>query len=126
MGSCHGSNKSSNEIFKPNENLEIFSLIWLDNTLQKSPKIISIQKQFRTIINYLKTYENENDCEEYIKQLSKNEYVIFIVNDQLGEKIIPKIHNLTQIFSIYIYSLNKNTDQSWINQFNKVEINLIK
>jgi len=122
MGSCHGSNKSSNEkIFIQNENLEIFSLIWLDNTINKSQKNISIQQQFRTIINFIKIFQNQDNCEEYIRQMSKDECIIFIVNDQLGETIIPYIHDLQQIFSIYIYSLNKNIDQQWINQFKKIK-----
>jgi hypothetical protein len=125
MGSCHGSKKTSNEIANHDENLEIYSLIWLDNTPQKSHKIVSILQQFRMSINYLKTYENEIECEEYIKQISKDEYVILIVNDKIGEKIISNIHNLPQIYSIYIYSSNKNTEQPWINQFNKVEVNMM-
>jgi len=120
MGSCHGSSNLSSETLIKNENLEMFTLIWLDYKANKSQKNLSLQQQFRTIINYLKIFENEDDCEKYIKQMSKDEYIIFIVNDQIGEKIIPHIHHLQQIFSIYIYSSNKITDQQWINQFNKV------
>lgn len=116
MGSCHGSNKTLID----NENLEIFSIIWLENRLNRSNKFISLQKQLRTIINFFKIFQNENDCEEYIKQISKTEYIILIINDQFGEKIISRIHHLQQIFSIYIYSSNKNIDQPWINQFIKV------
>jgi hypothetical protein len=120
MGSCHGSNNSSNETLIYNENLENFSIIWLDNINIKSQKKISIQQQLRRIINFIKIFQNEDDCEKYIKQMSKDEYIIFIINDQIGERFIPHIHHLKQIFSIYIYSSTKNTDQQWINQYNKV------
>jgi hypothetical protein len=117
MGSCHSANNSSSGESITNENLEFFSVIWLDKTVNKP---IQIQQQLRKIINYLKIFQNENECQEYLKSLSKNEYIIFIVNAQLGPEILPFVHHLQQIFSIYIYSSNKNLDQSWIDQFNKV------
>ncbi|CAF0766388.1 unnamed protein product [Adineta steineri] len=121
MGSCHGANNSSNKTLIQDENLEMFTIIWLDDSKTKSQKTISIQQQLRTIVNYLKTFENEDDCEKYIQKMSKDEYIILIVNDQIGQKILPNIHHLQQLFSIYIYSPNKNIDQQWINQFNKVK-----
>ncbi|CAF0821311.1 unnamed protein product [Rotaria sordida] len=122
MGLCHGSNSSTIEkSLNPNENLDIYTIIWLDNkNKKKSQKNISIQ-QLRTIINHLKIFEDENDCEEYIKQMSQDEYIIFITDDQIGEKFISRIHHLQQIFSIYIYSSNNNIDQPWINQYNKIK-----
>jgi hypothetical protein len=120
MGSCHSSKKLPNDSLIHHENLEYLSLIWLDNTMDKFEKKKSLQKQFRRIINYLKIFSNQFSCEEYLKQMSNDEHVIFIVNDQLGKQILPHIHHLQQVFSIYIYSSNENIDQSWINQFPKV------
>lgn len=123
MGSCHGTKKLSNKTSIHNENLEIFSIIWLDNTLKKSSKIKSLQKQLQLIINFIKIFQNEQICEDYIKQMSNNECILLIINDQIGEKFISNIHQLKQIFSIYIYSSSKNIDQPWINQYNKVNKN---
>ncbi|CAF4453220.1 unnamed protein product [Rotaria sp. Silwood2] len=124
MGLCHGSNSSIIEkSLNHNENLDIYTVIWLDNRIKKSKKQISIQQQqqLRTIINYLKIFENENDCEEYIKQMSQDEYIILIINDQIEQKFISHVNNLQQIFSIYIYSQNNNIDEQLINQYDKIK-----
>ncbi|UJR31915.1 hypothetical protein I4U23_019389 [Adineta vaga] len=120
MGSCYSTSKSSRETFIQNENLEIFTLIWLDTTTKKSRKTNFIQQQLRTTINYLKIFTNEKECEFYIKQIPKDEDIIFIVNDQIGQTIISHIHDLSQLFSVYIYSPNKTTDQQWMNEFHKI------
>ena len=67
MGSCHSTTNSSKDTLNFDENLEIFSLIWLD----KSQKTYFPQQKFRAIINFLKIFHNENDCEEYIKKNSR-------------------------------------------------------
>ncbi|CAF3825387.1 unnamed protein product [Rotaria sp. Silwood1] len=124
MGLCHSSNSLTIEqSLNHDKHLDIYTVVWLDNRIKKSKKIISPQQQqqLRTIINDIKIFENENDCEEYIKQMSEDEYIILIINDQIEEKFISYTHNLQQIFSIYIYSSNKiNIDQQWINQYNKI------
>jgi hypothetical protein len=117
MGSCHSSKTLPYDSLIHDENLEYFSLIYLDNTIEKKK---FLHQQFRRIINYLKIFSNQFDCEEYLKRITNDEYIIFIVNDQLGKQIIQHIHHFEQIFSIYIYSPNQNIDQTWINQFPKV------
>ena len=121
MGPCSSANKSLRATFIENENLEVFSLIWLDNVGKKSQKANLIQRRLRATINYLKVFINENECERYIKQMPGDENVVLVINDQIGQKFISNIHDLPQLFSIYIYSPSKNIDQSWINQFNKVD-----
>lgn len=121
MGSCYSANKSLPVTFIENDNLEVFSLIWLDNVKKKSQKTNLIQRRLRATINYLKVFINETECERYIKQMPRDENAVLIINDQIGQKLISNVHDLPQLFSIYIYSPSKNIDQSWINQFNKVD-----
>ncbi|CAF1046392.1 unnamed protein product [Adineta ricciae] len=121
MGSCYSANKSLRATFIENENLEVFSLIWLDNVDKKSQKSNSIQRRLRATINYLKVFINETECERYIKQMPQDENIVLVINDQIGQMFISNIHDLPQLFSIYIYSPSKNIDQSWINQFNKIK-----
>lgn len=121
MGLCHGKTHSNNEQLNAKDNLGIYMIIWLENNEKIFRKSLSIQRKLRTIINNLKLFNNEDECEEFLKRTSEDEFIIFIINDQLAEKFIPRIHNLKQIFSIYIYSSNKkNIDQQPISQYAKV------
>ncbi|CAF2058463.1 unnamed protein product [Rotaria magnacalcarata] len=121
MGLCHSSKSSLPETWNTNENLGIYTIIWLDNNKKKSQQNLSIQRKLRTIINHFKIFQNEDACEEHIKSMSDDDYIILITNDQIGEKFIPRIHNSQQIFSIYIHAQNKNIDQRWMNQFPKIK-----
>jgi hypothetical protein len=99
------------------ESLEIFSLIWLDLSKNNIHENLDIQLQLRTIINYLKLFEDIDDCEQYIRSSSKDDRIIIFVNEKLALDITSRIHDLRQITSIYIYSADTEDDNQWINQY---------
>jgi hypothetical protein len=105
------------------ENLEIFSLIWLDYlSTNDTNENIDIQQQLRSIINYLKIFENIDDCEEYIRSLSKDNRIVLLINEKFALEITTRIHELRQVISIYIYSTDNDKDYEWIQQYKKVRI----
>jgi hypothetical protein len=103
-----------------NTNLETISLIWLDAAVKTSTENIAAQDQLRLSINHLMTFDEEQLCEEYIRSLSENDRIVFMCSGRLGEQIVPRIHQLRQIFSIYIYCLNKEKHKQWADKFIKV------
>jgi hypothetical protein len=104
------------------ENLEIFSLIWLDLSGNNIHENNDIQQQLRSIINYLKLFEDIDDCEQYIRSLSKDDRIVMVVNEKFALEITTRVHELRQITSIYIYSTDITDDYQWINQYKKVTI----
>src|ERR1700722_4333463 len=88
-------------------NLETFSLVWLDASVNGSKENIEAQQRLRTSINHLKTFENSDQCEKYIRSVSKDDRIVLIVSGQLGREIVPRIHKLRQVFSIYVYCMDK-------------------
>ena len=102
-------------------NLETYSLVWLDENCNKPKTNINTQEQLRKCINYLQTFENDKDCEEYIRSLSKDDRIILIVNNKFGEQIVPQLHGLQQISSIYVYDLNQKTEIDWIKNYPKIK-----
>jgi hypothetical protein len=107
-------------------NLETFSLIWLDATVNSSEENRLSQEKLRTSINHLKTFEDDKLCENYIRSLSENDRIVLISSGQLGKQIIPQIHHLRQVFSIYIFCRNKETYEKWANPFIKVNLIFIQ
>ncbi len=65
----------------------------------------------RGIINNLKTFENNDDCQKYIERISKEDRLVIIISGQFSKEIIPRIHHFNQVSSIYIYYLDKQIDQ---------------
>jgi hypothetical protein len=104
-------------------NLETYSLIWLDARVNKTQENIKSQEKLRTLINYLKTFDDARICEGHIRSLSENDRIVFIVSGRLGQELVPRIHQLRQIFSIYVYCYKKQDHEQWANQFIKVNLN---
>ncbi|CAM4799156.1 unnamed protein product [Rotaria magnacalcarata] len=84
------------------KNLETFYLLWLDASVNKTEENVEAQQYLRTSINYLETFENDKQSECYIQSLSSDDRVVLIVSGQLGQIIVPHIHSLRQLSSIYV------------------------
>ncbi len=122
-----GSTSSKTEEIDKNgndENLETFSLLWLDAQVDTSEENRQAQTQLRDIINHLKTFNDENDCQQYISTITPQDRVVFIVSGRLGRTIVPQVHHLQQITSIYVYCMNKQANEQWSKDFTKVSYSL--
>ncbi len=104
-----------------NDNLETFSLIWLDSTVDDAVNQ-NAQRKLRTIINYLKKFQNVNECQQYIEQRSKDDRLVIIVSGRFGREVVPNIHQLRQISSIYVFCMDKKANEKWANNFSKVKL----
>jgi hypothetical protein len=110
----------------PNNNdnhLEIFSLIWL-NANEDIEDSQNTEQKLRPIINHFKRFQDVKECQQYIEQKSKQDRLVLIASDQLGQEIVPFIHKLRQVSSIYIYCKDNNSHEQWTNSFTKVDIHL--
>lgn len=103
-----------------NKNLETFSLVWLDASVNESSENLSTQKKLRTIINHLRTFESSDDCEIYIRSVSIHDRIVIIVSGISGRQLVPRIHSLRQVRSIYVYCMDRKTNAQWTKDFNKV------
>ncbi|CAF1278691.1 unnamed protein product [Rotaria magnacalcarata] len=107
-------------------NLETFSLVWLDNSVHKSEENRHTQQRLRTIINHLRTFDNSKDCEDYIRSVSSHDRIVIIISGVSGRRLVPRIHNLRQLCSIYVYCLDRKTNKKWTQEFNKIQAVITK
>jgi DeoR/GlpR family transcriptional regulator of sugar metabolism len=78
-----------------------------------------MRTELRKSINFLKTFETEQECKQYIQRRAE-EKIILIVSDRLGKTLIPQIHNLKQIIVIYHYHQSNEEHIQWTNAYEKV------
>ncbi|CAF3874260.1 unnamed protein product [Rotaria sp. Silwood1] len=102
------------------QSLEIFCIIWLDDNIQAKDNRDTEQK-LRSIINRFKKFQDLEQCQKYIEQRSQNERVVMIVSGRLGQAIVPSIHKIRQIISIYVYCMDKERNKQWAVNFPKVK-----
>ncbi|CAF0877888.1 unnamed protein product [Adineta steineri] len=100
--------------------LEIFSLIWLDANVDVKDNR-DTEVKLRSIINHIKKFQDIEQCEQYIDQTSQKDRLILIVSGPLGQEIVPSIHQLRQVISIYVYCMDKNSNEQWVHKFSKVK-----
>ncbi|CAF0850500.1 unnamed protein product [Adineta steineri] len=100
--------------------LEIFSLIWLDANVDVKDSR-GTEVKLRSIINHIKRFKDIKQCQQYIEQTSQKDRLILIVSGRLGQKIVPHIHQLRQVISIYVYCMNKKSNEQWAHKFAKIK-----
>ncbi|CAF0900291.1 unnamed protein product [Didymodactylos carnosus] len=97
-------------------NFEDFVVVWLDANISITNDNKQAFAQLRKIVNRLETFNSTDECVDYITDI-KDEKVFLIVSDSFGEQIIPRVHELQQIASIYVFCFNREHLEQWIQSF---------
>ena len=63
-----------------NENLETFSIFWLDEQVNATEHNRNTQLKLREIINHLKTFDDLGECYQRILSLSQEDRLVLIVS----------------------------------------------
>ncbi|CAF3676986.1 unnamed protein product [Rotaria sordida] len=109
-------------------NLETLCLIWLDANVNVK-YIQDTERQLCSIINRFKTFQNVEQCQKYIERRSQQDQLVIVTSGRLGQVIVPSIHKLRQVLSIYVYCTDKKSNKKWADKFSKMKdvvINLDK
>ncbi|CAF1364687.1 unnamed protein product [Rotaria sp. Silwood1] len=105
---------------KEQANIEDLIIIWLDQNINHMEENISKRKNHLSqIINCLKTFNDTNQCLDYIKSI-KEEKIFLISSGLLGKTIINELNNYLQIFSIYIFCSNEREHEIWSKNHSKI------
>lgn len=102
------------------ENLETFSLLWLDENVNSTEQNINAQKKLKTVMNQLKTFENTQVYQQYIQQNTSTNSIVLIVSGKCGRELIPTIHELSQLNAIYVYCMDIKSNEVWTKNYRKV------
>jgi hypothetical protein len=95
-------------------------LIWLDAHVNEDEKNKQAQQELCSIINRFQSFEDQKQCQKYILSVPSYGRIILIVSGQLGRQIVPQIHHLQQLLSVYVYCMNKESNEKWAKDFTKV------
>jgi len=117
----HSISKSSqSNITTENTSLETFLLVWLDPNIDTSKENIRTQKRLRKILTCLLTFNKVDECRRWLEKCYNEEKIILIVSGAYGQEIVPKIHDLSCIVSIYVYCLDVERNKIWSKDFRKI------
>lgn len=106
---------------KVSDDVETSIVVWVGGEINKKVESQKVQQRIQKIVSNFKVFEGENECEKYIRSISSKKRILLIINDQQGQKLIPNIHVLQQVTTIYVYCQTKQGNEQWTNQFSKVK-----
>ena len=95
-------------------NLDTHALICLNTPAYVDENYVTM----RSIIDFILQIDNIESCIEKIT--NSDEYIFLVVSDQYVEKLLPRIHHLYQLNSIFITSDSMTTSEQWIKDYPKV------
>jgi len=99
--------------------LELFHLIWLDDDNSENNQ--NIEDKLRSTITQFTKFQDVTLCRQYIENISADNRLVLLLNNHLGNELLPVIHKLQQVSLICIYDVNGITNEQLLEQFDKVE-----
>ncbi|UJR14410.1 hypothetical protein I4U23_001407 [Adineta vaga] len=112
------SSNTNSFVKSTNKQLENYSLVWLDESVNENPEI---EDKLRSVIDQLEKFQAMKECQEYIEQKSRTDRIVLIVSGQFGKQFVPIIHKFRQIISIYIYCIDQTSHEQWSTQYTKIK-----
>jgi tetratricopeptide (TPR) repeat protein len=96
-------------------------LIWLDNNIDdNSTNCRNTITQLRCAVNTIKIFTDAQECIEFLES-SDNEKACMIISGSLGQHMVSRVHNMSQVDSIFIYCDNKQHHEQWAKEWYKIK-----
>jgi hypothetical protein len=110
----------SKNVSSSKDDLETFSLLWLDAAINTTDDNRQAKKILQATIHQLKTFDNPDQCEQCIISTPVEDRIVLIVSGQLGRHIVPRVHHLEQLLLVYVYCTDKESNEKWACKYSKV------
>ncbi|CAF1168642.1 unnamed protein product [Adineta steineri] len=96
-------------------------LIWLDSNINENNADCSNTiKQLKRVVNNINTFTNGEECVEFIQTINNNK-VCMIVSGSLGKHIVPHVHDMSQVDTIFIFCNNQEWHKQWTKEWSKIK-----
>ncbi|CAF1446603.1 unnamed protein product [Rotaria sordida] len=102
------------------EIIQNFLLIWLDENIdESSDDHLNSIKQLRRTINTIEIFHDTNECIGYMSRV-QNEKSFLIISGALCESVVPGIHDMIQLHSIYVFCRQQERYEEWAKDYSKL------
>jgi tetratricopeptide (TPR) repeat protein len=96
-------------------------LIWLDSSIDKdNTDCQNTITQLRRTVNDVNTFTDGDQCIQFIHTITNNK-ACMIISGSLGQHIVPRVHNMSQVDSIFIFCGNKKRHEEWTKEWSKIK-----
>jgi tetratricopeptide (TPR) repeat protein len=92
-------------------------LIWLDDNSTDCHDTIT---QLRRVVNNIITFTDADQCVDFLTNID-NENACMIISGALCQNIVPFIHDITHLYTIFIFCDNKRYHEQWAKYWPKIK-----
>ena len=100
----------------PNERL----FVWVDQDVYQNRRIEMAIKRLRQNESRTLSMNDYDNCERWLMKYNGRERISLIASNQFGKKIVPHVHDLSSIDSIYMNFSDSKTKNKWTQKYPKV------
>ena len=96
-------------------------LVWLDNNInENNSDCQNTISQLRRTVNSVNIFTDGQECIEFLEDIA-DEKACMIISGSLGQQIISRVHDLSQVDSIFIFCGNKKYHEGWAKDWSKIK-----
>ena len=96
-------------------------LIWLDSNIDNnSADCRNTTMQLRRVVNSINSFTDGDQCIQFLEDMNQ-EKACMIISGSLGQHIVPRVHNMSQVDSIFIFCSNKKYHEQWTKEWSKIK-----
>ena len=100
--------------------LQNYRLLWVDASIDETNEdCLHAMAQLRSVVNDVTVFTDPDACVDFLGGVTK-ERVFVIISDSLAQALVPRIHSMAQVSTIYIFSLNPAQPEPWAKQWSKI------
>jgi hypothetical protein len=118
FGFCKGATKHRQNKKQMIQNV---LLIWLDSNISdENADSQNTIATLRSAVNTIRTYTDSAKCIEFIKSVS-HEKACMLILGSVRQNIVPRIHNMSQVDSIFIFCNDQAKHEQWAKEWPKIK-----
>ncbi|CAF1362937.1 unnamed protein product [Adineta steineri] len=103
------------------ERMQNVLLIWLDSKIDETyDDCQNTITQLRRAINDINTFTDGDKCLEFIRATTDKK-ICMIISGSLGQHIVPRVHSMSHIDSIFIFCNNQKHHEHWAKNWPKIK-----
>ncbi|CAF1456000.1 unnamed protein product [Adineta steineri] len=98
-----------------------YLLVWVDANIDQADKDCQdTLAQLKNVVNDVSLCTGPNQCIEVLNKVD-NERAFVITSGSLGQHLVPEIHSMSPLDTIYIFCGNKSRHEGWVQKWTKIK-----
>ena len=77
-------------------------------------------QQLRRAVNSINTYTDGEQCIQFLETMVQ-EKACMIISGSLGQHVVPQVHDMSQVDSIFIFCSIKEYHEGWAKEWPKIK-----